>query len=38
MEGKAGAQDVLFTVVDPHTLMFGPLGAEPTVLYRVSAP
>jgi len=38
MNGPEGPQEVLFTVVDPNTLMFGPMGAEPTVLYRVGAP
>lgn len=38
MDGPEGPQEVLFTVVDPNTLMFGPMGSEPTVLYRLSAP
>ena len=38
MKSTQGEQDVLFTVVDANTLMFGPMGAEPTVLYRASAP
>jgi hypothetical protein len=33
-----GAEEMLFTLVDENTLMFGPMGAEPTVLYRVGAP
>lgn len=35
---EQGEQDVVFTVVDADTLMFGPMGAEPTVLYRATAP
>lgn len=38
VKSAEGEQDVLFTVVDANTLMFGPMGAEPTVLYRASAP
>jgi hypothetical protein len=38
VKSTQGEQDVLFTVVDANTLMFGPMGAEPTVLYRASAP
>ena len=38
MDGPGGAQEVLFTVVDDNTMMFGPMGAEPTVLYRLGAP
>lgn len=36
--GPDGVDDILFTLVDQNTLMFGPMGAEPTVLYRLSAP
>ncbi len=38
LSGPDGVDDVLFTLVDQNTLIFGPMGAEPTVLYRVSAP
>lgn len=38
VKSTQGEQDVLFTVVDTNTLMFGPMGAEPTVLYRAAAP
>jgi hypothetical protein len=38
MSGPQGEQDIVFTVIDNNTLMFGPMGAEPTVLYRLTAP